>query len=199
MGKSIIPIVSIPRNTPYIVELTVDEASIPLHMDQSGFLSAVEVQGKLKAMQQDYLFQGTLTGCFERSCDRCLEPTMVESSVDVAWIFKPGTPVDLMEEFAQSEETEEDEVTDLEEPDGIQYYDGVNIDLAPGIAEEIIMVAPTKIYCADTCKGLCSQCGVNLNTVTCNCTPEPELEETNSGFAGLKEMFPDLPGDPSEE
>lgn len=199
MGKSIIPIVSIPRNTPYIVELTVDEASIPLHMDQSGFLTTVEVQGKLTAMQQDYLFRGTLTGCFERCCDRCLDPTTVESSIDVAWIFKPGTPLDLMEEFAQSEETEEDEDTDFEESDGMQYYDGVNIDLAPGIAEEIIMVAPTKIYCAETCKGLCPQCGVNLNTVTCDCTPERELEETNSGFAGLKEMFPDLPGDPSEE
>ena len=199
MGKAIIPVVSIPRNTPYQVDLTVDEADISLHMEQSDFLSTVHVQGNLTAIQEDYLFQGTLTGCFERSCDRCLAPTTVESSVDVAWIFEPGTRLDPMEEFAQSEETKDDEDTDLEGSDGVQYYDGVSIDLAPGIAEEILMIAPTKIYCVETCKGLCPQCGGNLNTSTCDCTPEAEIKETNSGFSGLKDMFPDLPSDPLEE
>jgi uncharacterized protein len=200
VGKANIPIVSISRNTPYIVDLTVDEADIPLQFDEPGFLQSVHIEGSLSAMQQDFLYQGTLTALFERTCDRCLALTSMETSIEVGWLFELGTPLDAMEEFAKSEESEEEEeFEDSDESEQIHYYDGVNIDFSEAIAEEISMATPTKIYCAETCKGLCPQCGVNLNTTTCDCTPEPEIEETNSGFAGLKELFPDLPNKPSEE
>ena len=200
MGKAKIPIVSIPRNKPYKVDLTVEDTDIPLFSDNPGFLKSVHIQGTVSSMQQEYLFQGTLNATFQSTCDRCLEPASAESSVVVGWIYEPGTPKDVMEEFAASDDAEYDDAfNDTEEAEEVKYYDGVTIDLTSAIAEEILLVIPNKIYCTEKCNGLCPQCGINLNASTCNCTPEPELDETNSGFAGLKDMFPDLPTESSEE
>ncbi|MDE2223259.1 MAG: DUF177 domain-containing protein [Candidatus Omnitrophica bacterium] len=43
------------------------------------------------------------------------------------------------------------------------------IDLGEEIRQEIIMANPTRILCSKDCKGICSKCGVNLNTEKCKC------------------------------
>jgi len=43
------------------------------------------------------------------------------------------------------------------------------IDLDPDIREEIILSYPVKPLCKDGCKGLCPECGGNLNEGGCSC------------------------------
>ena len=43
------------------------------------------------------------------------------------------------------------------------------IDILPFINETIHLSLPMKILCTETCKGLCSQCGTNLNLEICKC------------------------------
>lgn len=43
------------------------------------------------------------------------------------------------------------------------------IDMGPQIREEIIIDYPFKPLCKQDCKGLCPNCGKNLNLETCNC------------------------------
>lgn len=43
------------------------------------------------------------------------------------------------------------------------------IDLDPGIREEIILDYPIKPLCNPNCKGLCPECGKNLNEGDCSC------------------------------
>ena len=43
------------------------------------------------------------------------------------------------------------------------------VDLAPFIREEIVVNLPRYPVCKEDCKGLCTQCGQNLNTDKCNC------------------------------
>ena len=45
-----------------------------------------------------------------------------------------------------------------------------SIDLSEDIRQEIILTAPTRILCDKNCKGICPQCGANLNKETCKCT-----------------------------
>ena len=44
-----------------------------------------------------------------------------------------------------------------------------SIDLGEDIRQEIILSSPTRILCNDDCKGICPQCGVNLNKEECKC------------------------------
>ena len=43
------------------------------------------------------------------------------------------------------------------------------IDILPFINESIQLSLPMKILCEEACKGLCSQCGTNLNLEICKC------------------------------
>jgi len=48
-------------------------------------------------------------------------------------------------------------------------------------------VLPMKPLCKQDCKGLCSQCGVNLNIETCQCSVQWE----DPRLAGLKALITD--------
>ena len=43
------------------------------------------------------------------------------------------------------------------------------IDFSDELRQEIILNLPTKILCCKDCKGICANCGVNLNKKKCKC------------------------------
>lgn len=43
------------------------------------------------------------------------------------------------------------------------------VDLNDNIREEIVLDFPMKVLCKDDCKGLCPNCGQNLNAGECDC------------------------------
>jgi len=61
----------------------------------------------------------------------------------------------------------ESNVTDVD-----YFYSGESIKLDDFIRESIIMSIPEKILCSDDCKGVCSNCGINMNDKKCNCNLE---------------------------
>lgn len=50
------------------------------------------------------------------------------------------------------------------------------IDLTEPVEEIVLTSSPMVIYCKDDCKGVCLNCGVNLNTGTCNCNTNNEVK-----------------------
>lgn len=45
------------------------------------------------------------------------------------------------------------------------------VDLTPQIREDIMLELPQRALCDGSCKGLCPQCGTDLNEATCTCRP----------------------------
>ena len=62
---------------------------------------------------------------------------------------------------------------DEQELDTAFYQDGV-IDLRQLVREQIFLMLPMKPLCQESCAGLCPVCGTNLNTGSCECSPEWE-------------------------
>jgi uncharacterized metal-binding protein YceD (DUF177 family) len=58
---------------------------------------------------------------------------------------------------------------------------GTELDIIPLIEEAIILSLPMSVSCVEDCKGLCHQCGTNLNNDKCNC----ECKIINPQFTGL--------------
>ncbi len=54
----------------------------------------------------------------------------------------------------------------------VGFYWGDQLDLAVVLSEQILLEIPMKPICQEECKGLCDQCGVDLNLSTCDCTRE---------------------------
>jgi uncharacterized protein len=49
------------------------------------------------------------------------------------------------------------------------YFEGDSIDLSIGIRDTLILAAPIAPVCKEDCKGICPQCGANLNQGKCGC------------------------------
>ena len=45
----------------------------------------------------------------------------------------------------------------------------LHVELGDDIRQEIIMGIPVKTLCKDDCKGICPNCGINLNQDECKC------------------------------
>jgi uncharacterized protein len=101
--------------------------------------------------------KGSFTALIDICCSRCLEKTKLSIGSDFAYTLIP----------AKAETREDLELTPEELEIG--YYQGDFIDLEPIICEQIILQMPIKALCSEECKGLCPQCGANLNTSFCNC------------------------------
>jgi uncharacterized protein len=69
-----------------------------------------------------------------------------------------------------------DEVAISEAETEIGYYQGDGMLLEDVLKEQILLALPAKQLCQANCKGLCPQCGKNLNLESCDCVitmPDP--------------------------
>ena len=119
-----------------------------------------------------YRVAGHLAGEIELACSRCLEPFTLPVATDFDLRYVPRT-----ENVGEGEkEVEEDDLTTA-------FYEDEQIDLAHLIMEQFHLAMPMKPLCTE-CKGLCPQCGTNLNTGACDCSPKWE----DPRLAALKVM-----------
>ena len=68
-----------------------------------------------------------------------------------------------------------------------QAAGGLAVDVqAKGEAarEQLLLALPLKVTCREDCKGLCPQCGKNLNQERCSCSTEVE----DPRWAALKDV-----------
>lgn len=116
---------------------------------------------------------GRVQTTLEMPCSRCLEPfTMpVDATFDLR--YQPRTDADDTGE----REVQEDDFS-------AAFYEDEQIDLGQLMREQFYLVAPMKPLCQDDCRGLCAQCGTNLNKGTCQCAPRWD----DPRFAALKAL-----------
>jgi uncharacterized protein len=110
--------------------------------------------------KESFRLVGQVRAELELSCGRCLEPFRlpVDASFDVR--FLPATEVAAEGEREVAEE-------DLD----TSYYENGQIDLNELVREQFYLALPMKPLCREDCRGLCPQCGTNLNSGTCDCAP----------------------------
>ena len=65
---------------------------------------------------------------------------------------------------------------------------GENINLTEFLREDIIVSLPIRVLCKEDCKGLCPNCGTDLNKGTCECQPRVD-DLPSSAFDFLKDTF----------
>lgn len=121
-----------------------------------------------------YRLVGTVRTDTELGCSRCLEAYRVP--VDV--------PFDLRY-LPQTENAGDDEREVENEDLTAAYYRDEQIDLGLLIEEQVYLTLPMKPLCRADCRGLCPQCGTNLNVDTCACDTRWE----DPRMAGLKAIF----------
>jgi uncharacterized protein len=89
-----------------------------------------------------YALRMRFTTELDGPCMRCLGPAAPRSEVDVREVNQPGGGDELRSPYV--DEAEE-------------------LDLARWARDALALTLPAQISCTPECRGLCSQCGANLN------------------------------------
>ncbi len=106
----------------------------------------------------DIRLVGKFAAEVEARCARCLEPVGNSVAEEFDLIYRPlGVDAKGDEASITRDETE------------IGYYQGEGLLLEDVLKEQILLALPVKQVCKENCKGLCPQCGTNLNAGKCNC------------------------------
>lgn len=115
---------------------------------------------EVKRIGETVYIEGDIHTTVDLACCRCLETTTQDLDTRFKYSFSPS----------QSHMNEEIELSaeDLE----VGYYDNDSIDLDQIAFEQISLQIPMKAVCSESCKGLCPQCGTNLNISSCTCQNE---------------------------
>jgi len=118
---------------------------------------AVRVEGRVSAAGEGrFYLSGHISGSVTLDCRRCLADVSVVVRDELHVIFAPIG-----------------DATTEDDPDVFLYDAGAHdLDLRPAIRESWLLAVPGFAQCKDDCKGLCRQCGTDLNTGTCRCVPE---------------------------
>ena len=121
------------------------------------------------------LLKGKTNVMLSMPCSRCLEPVNIPFELD------------LYHELDLSR-TGEERAENLDEQ---PYLDGYYLDVDQLIGNELLLNLPMKVLCKDDCRGICNQCGINLNQGTCSCergSPDPRMSIIQDIFQQFKEV-----------
>jgi uncharacterized protein len=104
---------------------------------------------------------GRVESSLALACSRCLDTTTLPVEIPFDLLYLPHQDNVGAEEI----EVEDDDLTTA-------YYRDDEIDLGQLVLEQFYLAVPMKPLCRESCRGLCPECGTNLNTATCSCVRE---------------------------
>lgn len=131
------------------------------------------VSGKIRLSGNEVFVSGHVETRAQLECDRCLKPVQLPVSADFALEYIPGAEYESGSTAALSEEEM-----------SVSVFDGESIDVDEIVKEQILLAVPVRTLCQADCKGICPECGIDLNTSQCNCT----ADEVDPRWAALKKL-----------
>lgn len=126
----------------------------------------VEASGTVRNTAGVLVMSGSIKTCLHGVCDRCAAEFTREVEYPIQAV--------LVEELA-NEENEDEWVFPLE---------GESADLEDIVRTVFVLNMESKLLCKPDCKGLCCQCGKNLNDGPCSCQ-----KELDPRFAALRQLL----------
>jgi len=166
-----------------LTRLRQPETDLDRHYESSAFeprdqvfrvVAPVDLRLTVHKDRDRYRLVGALRTELELGCSRCLEGYRMPVDVPFELRYLP-----------QSENAGDEERAVEDDDLSAAYYRDEVIDLGQLIEEQLYLALPMKPLCSPACKGLCPQCGVNLNAETCGCN----LRWEDPRLAGLKAIL----------
>ena len=139
-------------------------ASVKELMDdgECRFATPVAIALQVIPMPDMIRVKGRLSATVRQACVRCL--ASFDHPLESRFIldYSKAIPDELHRDASESVELTAQQI-------GMMHYQGDEIDFTDAIQEQIVLAVPYRPICSDECKGLCAQCGRNLNLGDCGC------------------------------
>lgn len=166
------PLVFTQTIAPGTIEYAADTSQIgPLPVEGKADL-IVEHRGPSEEVE-DIRVRASYDGRFEVLCARCLDPVDVPLKGSFDLLFRP-----------EEADAESGERAITEDETEIGYYGKNGLLLEDVVREQVLLTLPGRTLCTQDCKGLCANCGQNLNTNPCKCA-ETAVDPRWNALQGL--------------
>ncbi|MBQ8503575.1 MAG: DUF177 domain-containing protein [Clostridia bacterium] len=116
------------------------------------FTTPVKLKGEIRNTAGLVTVSATITFTMDIVCDRCAEKAVLSFEVPM----QHGLVSELNDE----------------ENDDYILIEDMKLDIEQLTLEDIYLALPGKLLCKEDCKGVCPQCGANLNEGPCSCKKE---------------------------
>ena len=133
----------------------------------------VSVDFVLDHKEKDLRLGGTLQTSIRYECARCLRESSRRLATNFDLLYLPQADWGVDQEIELKYE-------DMQ----IGFYDGIRFDVDLMVLEQIELALPMKFICQEACKGLCVNCGADLNESPCLC----KGSDIDSRLAVLREF-----------
>lgn len=173
----IIQIDDIPEDAGLSLDFVEKPEYFEMDASECSLNSGVHIEGILTKLGREIFLAGKIRTGMDLSCSRCLKTVQFSVESDVSVGFVP------QKEPNETEADVELSNSDLE----IEYYSDNKIDLTQSVYDQIILSLPMVRLCNRDCKGLCPQCGKNLNEETCDCKEEDDVDPRLAILKNLKD------------
>ena len=122
------------------------------------FVAPVSLVFDIHKDKDKFHLVGRVKTRLEMPCSRCLEPFTIDVDAPFDLRYQPHSE----HRGVGEREIEADDIDTA-------FYSNDEIDLGQLMEEQFYLALPMKPLCKDDCKGLCPNCGTNLNKATCDC------------------------------
>jgi len=131
------------------------------------------VSGRVRLSGNEVFVNGHVETRAQVECDRCLKPVELPVRADFEL------------EYITGDEYESSPAAELTEAEmSVAVFDGEAIDVDEVVKEQILLAVPTRMLCREDCKGICPECGTDLNTGECAC----KKDDIDPRWAALKNL-----------
>ena len=153
------------------------EADVPVTISDGAKPDIAHVVIKIVKYAERLQIEGSVSVSVTMKCGRCLKDYILPLDLD------------FREEYVPVAEVVKDGERELK-PDelDISFYSGDELDIGELVKEEILLAVPMKPLCGETCRGLCTICGKDLNEEACECRKE-EVDPRLAPLAKYKEFL----------
>ena len=153
-------------------QLEIDQVGLNVNVD-------ITINGSLTRIGDDVYLKGTVTTSVDTSCSRCLGTLSYPVDSDLKSHFVPSDDRSTLKRDVELHASDID----------AEVYENQQIDLAQSIRDSILLSVPVICLCKEECKGICSQCGKNLNQRLCKCENESFIDPRLESLKILKDKF----------
>jgi uncharacterized protein len=137
---------------------TTDKKGLDIDDPELRVVQPLQIACAFHRIDREVVVRGNMRSAVCLTCGRCAEEFVLPLSIALDAIYMP-----MHEASSERVQELEDGLTD------VYTYSEQAIDLAEMVRDKLLLSIPLQPHCTATCRGVCPACGVNRNTITCQC------------------------------
>lgn len=163
-----------------IIVSEIPEEGIDLELDEQlqtesvKILSPVHASLRIDKVGSEVLVKGTVDADVELQCSRCLKSFTMHIQSPLNVVYDPAEMINREENY----KLKSDELD-------TGFYRQDELDTDELLLEQLLLNIPMKPLCDPECKGICPQCGSDLNVSGCAC----ETKEIDPRLKVLEQLL----------